>query len=219
MPSFPCSFRRSLGWSHGCFGWQQGMSAVTGGSCALDHRSDLNQTAAATAPERQHKVVGMLAAMSHVISPRIDAGPPVRPVIRRRLKTVGCALNGLCCSLEPSVSHSLLPGIAAMLVVTLSLVWSTSLRGLTFYLPRAALRAHSALYKVCWDTPLAATAFGSGFRAEGSDLYSMRVLRVPSLGYSPALRGAMQSDLCPFSTRCCTGKLGRPRRQERDIST
>jgi hypothetical protein len=85
IPSFPCSFRRSLGWSHGCFGWQQGVLAVTGGgSCALGHRSDHNQTAAATGPERQRKVVGMLAAFSHVISPstpRVVAGPPVRPVI------------------------------------------------------------------------------------------------------------------------------------------
>jgi hypothetical protein len=78
---------RSLGWSHGCFVLQQGVSAVTGGTCALDHRSDHNQTAAATGPERQRKVVGMLAAFSHVISPttpRVVAGPPARPVIRRR---------------------------------------------------------------------------------------------------------------------------------------
>ncbi len=81
IPSFLRSFRRSLGWSHGCFGWQQGVSAVTGGSCALHHRSDHNQTAAATGPERQRNVVGMLAAISHVISPstpRVVAGPPVR---------------------------------------------------------------------------------------------------------------------------------------------
>jgi hypothetical protein len=87
IPSFLRSFRRSLGLSHGCFGWQQGVLAVTGGSWALDHRSDHNQTAAATGPERQRKVVGMLAAFSHVISPstpRVVAGPPARAVIRRR---------------------------------------------------------------------------------------------------------------------------------------
>jgi hypothetical protein len=87
IPSFPRSFRRSLGWPHGCFGWYQGVSVVTGGTCALDHRSDHNQTAAATGPERQRKVVGMLAAFSHVISPttpRVVAGPPARAVIRRR---------------------------------------------------------------------------------------------------------------------------------------
>ena len=87
IPSFLRSFRRSLGWSHGCFGWQQGVSVVTGGSCALDHRSDHNQTAAAAGPERQRRVVGMLAAVSHVISPttpRVVAGPPARAVIRRR---------------------------------------------------------------------------------------------------------------------------------------
>ena len=163
-----------------CFGWQQGVLAVTGGSCALHHRSDHNQTAAATNPERHRIVVGVLAAFSHVISPstpRVVAGPPARPSCDpSQMNTVGCALSGLWCGLEPSLSCGLLPGIAAMLVVTLSLVWSTSLRGRTFYLPRAALRAYSALYKVRWDTPLAATAFGSGFRAEGSHPYSMRVL-------------------------------------------
>ena len=87
IQSFLRSFRRSFGWSHGCFVLQQGVSAVTGGTCALDHRSDHNQTAAATGPERHRKVVGMLAAFSHVISPstpRVVAGPPVRAVIRRR---------------------------------------------------------------------------------------------------------------------------------------
>ena len=87
IPSFLRSFRRSLGWPHGCFGWQQGVSAVTGGSCALDQRSDLNQTAASTGPERQRKVVGMLAAIPLMISlrtPRVVAGPPARAVIRRR---------------------------------------------------------------------------------------------------------------------------------------
>ncbi len=90
--------------------------------------------------------------------------------------------------MSPSVSHSLLSGIAAMLVVMLALARSTSLRGLMFYPSRPTLRASSAPYKVCWDTPSAATGFGSGFRAEGSDPYSMRVLsasipgvlRVPS---------------------------------------
>ena len=65
------------------FGWQQGMLA---GSCALDHRSDHNQNAASTNPERK-RIVGMLAAISHVISlstPCVVAGPPARPVIRRR---------------------------------------------------------------------------------------------------------------------------------------
>ncbi len=92
------------------------------------------------------------------------------------MKTIGCALSGLCCGLEPSVRHSLLSGIAAMLVVLLALVRSTSLRVLMLHIPRLALRASSALYKVRRDTPSAATAFGSGFRAEGSHPYSMRIL-------------------------------------------
>ncbi len=71
------------------------------------------------------------------------------------MKTIGCALCGLWCGLEPSVSHSLLSGIAAMLVVMLALARST-LR-LTFYLPRPALRASAAPSKVRWDTLLAAT--------------------------------------------------------------
>ena len=68
-----------LALSHGCFGWQQGVFAVTGGSCALVHQHYHNQTAAATGPEVK-RVVGLLAAISHVISlstPHVVAGPPV----------------------------------------------------------------------------------------------------------------------------------------------
>jgi hypothetical protein len=54
------------------------------------------------------------------------------------------------------MSHSLLSGIAAMLVVMLALARSTSLRGLMLHLPRPALRASSALSKVRWDSLLAA---------------------------------------------------------------
>jgi hypothetical protein len=64
-------------------GWQHGLLA---GSCALDHRSDHNQTAASTNPERK-RIVGIPADISHVISlstPRVVAGPPARAVIRRR---------------------------------------------------------------------------------------------------------------------------------------
>jgi hypothetical protein len=64
------------------------------------------------------------------------------------MKTIGCALSGLRCGLEPSVSHSLLLGIAAMLVVMLALVRPTLLRGLMLYVPRLALRAASAPPKV-----------------------------------------------------------------------
>ena len=128
------------------------MLTVTGGSCTKDHRPDHDQTAAATNPERHRAVVGLLAAISHVLSPstpRVVAGPPARPVLRRRsMTTVGCALRGLWCGLEPSVSRGWLSGIAAMLVVMLALVRSSLLTGLTFYLSRPALRASSALYQV-----------------------------------------------------------------------
>ncbi len=105
IQSFLRCFQRSRGWPHGCFGWQQGVSAVPDGSCALDHRSDHYQTAAATGPERHRKVVGVLAAFSHVISPttpRVVAGPPGRAVCDpSQMKTMGCALSGLWCGLEP----------------------------------------------------------------------------------------------------------------------
>ena len=50
------------------------------------------------------------------------------------------------------MSHSLLSGIAAMLVVMLALARSTSLRVLMLHIPRLAYRASSAQHKVCWDT-------------------------------------------------------------------
>jgi hypothetical protein len=85
--------------------------------------------------------------------------------------------------LSPSRSRwLLLPGIAAVPVVMLALVRPSLWRGLTFYLPRPALRASSALHKVRGGMPLAAAGFGLGLRAEDSHPYSMRVLRVPSLG-------------------------------------
>jgi hypothetical protein len=56
----------------------------------------------------------------------------------------------------------MLPGVAALLLVMLALARSTLRTGLTFYLPRRVLRASSALYKVRWETPLAATRSGSG---------------------------------------------------------
>jgi hypothetical protein len=74
-----------------------------------------------------------------------------------QMKTIGCALSGLWCGLEPSSSRSLLSGIAAMLVVMLALVRSTLWRGLMLYVPRLALRASAVPSKVRWDTPLAAT--------------------------------------------------------------
>ncbi len=64
------------------------------------------------------------------------------------------------CGLEPSLSRSLLPGVAAVLVVMLAPVRSTLRRGLTFCLPRRVLRASSALYEVRRDTPSAAAGFG-----------------------------------------------------------
>ncbi len=82
------SFDR-IGWSQACFGWWQGVFAVTGGSCALKHRDDHNQTAAATGPQRER--VGMRAAMLHVISLstlRVVAGLPIRPAIR--VRALGC---------------------------------------------------------------------------------------------------------------------------------
>jgi hypothetical protein len=73
------------------------------------------------------------------------------------MKTIGCALSGLWCGLEPSVRHGLPSGIAAVLVAMLALVPSTLWRGLTFYLSRPVLRTSSAPPKVRWDTLLAAT--------------------------------------------------------------
>ena len=55
------------------------------------------------------------------------------------------------------MSHSLLSGIAAMLVVMLALVRPSLWRGLMLYVPRLALRASSAPPKVRWDSLLAAT--------------------------------------------------------------
>ncbi len=90
-------------------------------------------------------------------------------------KNIGCALD---CDLEPSLSRwLLLPGITAVLAVMLALVWPSLRSGLTFYLPRPALRASSALYKVRRGMPLfAAAGFGSGLRAEDAHPFSMRVL-------------------------------------------
>ena len=73
------------------------------------------------------------------------------------MKTIGCALSGLRCGLEPSVSRGLLSGIAAMLVAMLALAWSTLWRGLMLYVPRLTYRASSAPSTVRWDSLLAAT--------------------------------------------------------------
>jgi hypothetical protein len=69
------------------------------------------------------------------------------------MTTIGCALSGLWCGLEPSMSRSLLSGMASMLVVMLYLARSASLRGLMLYLSRPFLRASAAQSKVRWDTP------------------------------------------------------------------
>jgi hypothetical protein len=71
-----------FGWSDACFGWLQGVLAVTSASSTLDHRNDHNQTAEPTGPERER--VGMLAAFLHEISlstPRVVAGPPILSVL------------------------------------------------------------------------------------------------------------------------------------------
>ena len=67
------------------------------------------------------------------------------------MTTVGCALRGLWCRREPSVSRGLPAGIAAMLVAMLALVRSTLWRGLVLHLSRPVLRASPALHKVRWE--------------------------------------------------------------------
>jgi hypothetical protein len=86
-------------------------------------------------------------------------------------RALGCELETLAKSLAASSRD-----IAAVLVVMLALVRPSLWRGLTFYLPRPALRASSALHKVRGGMPLAAAGFGLGLRAEDSHPYSMRVL-------------------------------------------
>jgi hypothetical protein len=96
------------------------------------------------------------------------------------------------------MSHSLLSGIAAMLVVMLALARSTSLRRLMFYLPRPVRRASFALHKVRWDTLIAATG-----------RVPCEYYRVPCEYYRVPREYYLRNAASHHGARCCTERAER----------